>query len=56
MNGKQGITPVITIKMATAFANTSPEFWLKVQSNYDLAQPKKLVKTDGIRFFLGLAA
>ncbi len=56
INCKQGITPVMAIKLATAFANTTPEFWLKVQSNYDLAQARKLVSTDGIRVFYGLAA
>ncbi|RDC62267.1 helix-turn-helix transcriptional regulator [Adhaeribacter pallidiroseus] len=26
INGKQGITPVMAIQLATAFANTSPKF------------------------------
>lgn len=56
INGKQNITPVMAIKLATAFANTTPEFWLRVQANYDLAQARKTVNTSSIRVFWKLVA
>lgn len=56
INGKQGITPVMAIKLAAAFTNTNPEFWLRVQENYDLAQARKNVNTDNIRVFWKPAA
>lgn len=51
INGKQSITPVMAIRLAAAFANTTAEFWLRVQENYDLAQARKKVNTDSIRVF-----
>ena len=38
INGKQSVTPEMAIKLAAGFKNTSAEFWLRVQDNYDLAQ------------------
>lgn len=51
INGKQGISPVMAIKLSAAFTNTSPEFWLRVQESYDLAQARKKVDTNTIRIF-----
>lgn len=56
INGKQGITPAMAIRLAAAFANTTPEFWLRVQENYDLAQARKKINTDNIRVFWQPAA
>jgi len=56
INGKQSITPVMAIRLAAAFANTTPEFWLRVQENYDLAQARKKVNTENIRIFWQPAA
>ncbi len=56
INGKQSVTPVIAIRLAAAFANTTPEFWLRVQENYDLAQARKKINTDNIRVFWQPAA
>ena len=44
VRGKRGITPETAWLFAGAF-DTSPEFWLKLQSNYDLARsrPKRRV-------------
>jgi addiction module HigA family antidote len=43
VNGKRGITPDTAWKLAAAF-KTSPEFWMNLQMNYDLAtaQPDEL--------------
>jgi addiction module HigA family antidote len=51
INGKQSITPEMSIRLATAFANTTPEFWLTVQENYDLAQARRKVDISKVRIF-----
>lgn len=51
INGKQGISPEMAVKLAASFTNTTPVFWLTVQANYDLAKAKKKVKTNKIRVF-----
>ncbi|GAB3890609.1 HigA family addiction module antitoxin [Larkinella knui] len=59
INGKQSVTPEMAIRLATAFANTTPEFWLTVQENYDLAQARRKVDVSNVRVFwkpTGLAA
>ena len=35
INGRGGISPLMAHKLAKAF-NTSPQYWLNLQSNYDL--------------------
>lgn len=44
VNGKRGITPETAWLFAEAFG-TTPEFWMNLQSNYDLAKkrPKRQV-------------
>lgn len=49
INGKQSISPEMAVKLATAFTNTTAEFWLRVQDNYDLAKARKKVKTNHIK-------
>ena len=56
INGKQSVTPEMAIKLAAAFKNTSSEFWLRVQSNYDLALAKEAIDTRGIKVFWKPAA
>ncbi len=56
INGRQSVSPEMAVKLAAAFKNTTPEFWLDVQSNYDLAIAKKKVKTGKIRVFWKSAA
>ena len=41
----------MAIRLGVAFANTTPEFWLTVQENYDLAQARQKVDTSRIRVF-----
>lgn len=50
INGKQSITPEMSIKLGKAF-NTGPQFWLRAQENYDLALARKKVDLRGIRIF-----
>ncbi len=50
INGKQSIKPEMAIRLSKAF-NTSPEFWLHAQENYDLAQARKSINTHKIKVF-----
>ena len=51
INGKQRVTPEMAIRLAAAFTNTTPEFWLTVQEHYDLAQARQKVDTSKVRVF-----
>jgi addiction module HigA family antidote len=51
INGKQGISPEMALKLSASFTNTTPEFWLRVQENYDLAQARKRIDTKQVRVF-----
>jgi addiction module HigA family antidote len=50
INGKQGNTPEMSLKLAKAF-NTSAEFWLHAQENYDLALARKKKSIKEVRVF-----
>jgi antitoxin HigA-1 len=56
INRKQNISPEMAIKLAAVFKNTNAEFWLRVQSNYDLAKARKKVRTRKIKVFWKPAA
>jgi addiction module HigA family antidote len=47
LNGKRSITPDTAIRLASYFGN-SPEFWLQLQSRYDLALTER-EKGEAIR-------
>ncbi len=49
VNCKQSISPEMALKLSAAFANTTPEFWLQAQINYDLAKAKMKVDTTVIK-------
>jgi addiction module HigA family antidote len=51
INGKQSVSPVMAIKLAASFQNTTAEFWLRLQDNFDLANARKKINTDNIRVF-----
>src|SRR5271166_4544413 len=40
VNGKAGISPEMAVRLAKAFGSTA-EFWLGLQTDYDLAQVRK---------------
>ncbi|MCP5007262.1 MAG: HigA family addiction module antidote protein [Planctomycetes bacterium] len=40
VNGKNGVSPEMSIRLSKAFGST-PEVWLGLQMDYDLAQIKK---------------
>jgi addiction module HigA family antidote len=56
INGKQSVTPEMAIKLAAAFRNTTPGFWLLAQDNYNLAKARRTVDTTGTTVFWKPAA
>ena len=50
INGRQSVTPEMSLKLAKAF-NTTPQFWLHAQENYDLAQARKKVNVKAVKVF-----
>jgi len=40
VNGKSGISPEMAFRLSKAFGST-PELWLRLQMNYDLAQVRR---------------
>ncbi len=50
INGKQGVTPEMALRLSKAF-NTTAEFWLHAQENYDLAQARKRVDVKEVKVF-----
>jgi len=40
VNGKAGISPEMAVRLSKAFG-ASPELWLRLQVNYDLAQVRR---------------
>lgn len=38
IHGKRGISAQMAWKLSKAFLNSEPEFWLRLQASYDLAQ------------------
>lgn len=51
LNGHQSISPEMAVRLGVAFPNTTAEFWLRVQENFDLARVKPKVDTSQIRVF-----
>lgn len=49
LNKKQGVTPEMALKLAAAFQNTTPDFWLTVQDRYDLAEARRKYSTDKVQ-------
>jgi addiction module HigA family antidote len=50
INGKQSVSPEMALRLSKAF-NTTPEFWLHAQENYNLAQARKTVDTHKVKVF-----
>jgi addiction module HigA family antidote len=50
INGKQGISPEMALRLSKAF-NTTPEFWLHAQENYDLARVRKKIDIKQVTVF-----
>ena len=50
INGQRGVTADTALRLGHWFG-TSPEFWLHVQENYDLAQARKKVDIKEVKVF-----
>lgn len=48
LNGHAGISPEMAIRLSQAFGR-SPESWLQLQGQYDIAQVKKSLKEINIK-------
>lgn len=48
--GKTALTPPLAIRIAAALGST-PEFWLRLQSAYDLRQLENQIDTSGIELY-----
>jgi addiction module HigA family antidote len=48
VNGKSGISPEMAIRLSKAFGS-SPETWLKMQLDYDLAQARQREDTIQVK-------
>lgn len=46
LNGKQGISADMALRISHLFPNTTPDFWLSVQKSYDLWQAQNNPKMD----------
>ena len=55
VNGHAAISPEMAIRLAKAFGST-PEFWLRLQLNYDLAQVRAKADTIQIERYVPAAA
>jgi antitoxin HigA-1 len=60
LNGRAGISAEMGVRLAKAMPYTSPEFWLKMQLNYDLWKARKnrlpKIKPFPIRLHKNLAS
>jgi len=56
LNEKAGISSAMAIRLAAAFTNTEPQYWLNLQQQYDLWQAKQLVDTSHVKVLLRLSA
>ena len=51
VNGKAGISPVMALRLAKAFENTSPQFWLNMQNQHDLWRARRTVDLSKVQVF-----
>ena len=51
VNGKAGISPLMAMRLSIAFPNTSPQFWLNLQNQYDLWQQRDNRALVSVRVF-----
>lgn len=49
LNGHAGISAAMAIRLAEVLPNSSPEFWLKMQMNYDLWEARRSMRQPARR-------
>lgn len=52
LNCKSSITPVMALKIEKAF-NSNAQFWLDLQTQYDLWQARQFVNLDKVQVLFG---
>jgi len=52
INQKAGISVEMALKLVKAF-NTTPEFWINMQTQYDLVQARKTTNVNNIQVVYG---
>jgi addiction module HigA family antidote len=55
VNGRAAVSPEMAIRLSKAFGST-PEFWLRLQLNYDLAQVAVKADTIHVERYIPAAA
>lgn len=48
LNGKSGISPAMALRLSAAF-NTTAEFWMNLQQQYDLHEARKRVSLKRVK-------
>lgn len=56
VNGKAGISPAMAMRLSIAFPNTSPQFWLNLQNQYDLWKERDNPALASVQVFHNPAA
>ena len=49
VNGRRGVSPTMALRLSKAFSNTTPEFWLGLQAQYDLWQAKQSADLERVQ-------
>lgn len=49
LNGRFGVSPEMALRLAAGFPDTTPEFWLERQMQWDLQMARKKLGTLDIR-------
>lgn len=50
VNGKAGVSAEMAVRLSKAFGS-EPEFWMRLQTNYDLAQVRRREVALGVKRF-----
>jgi addiction module HigA family antidote len=45
LNARLGISAAVAVKLSEAFPNTTPELWLRLQNQYDIAKVLRRQRT-----------
>lgn len=49
LNGRFGVSPEMALRLAAGFPETTPEFWLELQMQWDLQAARNKLGTLGIK-------
>jgi addiction module HigA family antidote len=56
INEKSSISSAMAIRLSTAFSNTSPEYWLSLQHQYDIWNAKKVIDVSRVKILFRKSA